>query len=424
MSSPNSIENQHNSRRKFISELGSLFALSAVAISYPWFKSFGDSMNTTNEKSIIAIIGTGSRGRYLQSILSKNPKVEIKILCDNYEPSLQEALKISPQAKTETDYCKVLENKEIDAVVIATPLHEHAHMCIASFDAGKHVFCEKSMALTPIDTLKMYKTYRKSGKVFYIGQQRMFDIRYLKGIEMIKSGMIGNICKVNTFWYRNSNWRRNVPSPDLERKLNWRLYKEYSCGLMTELATHQLQVGNWAIGAIPNQISGFGSLVHWKDGRDVYDNVSVRYQYPNGELMTFDSFTGNKKLGMEEQILGTKGSIEFEKGKYFMEAGTPAPALLQLINDIEHKLFTAIPIGGPSWVPETANNMDGEYILGKKSIGDGSEMMLESFVESVITGKPILEHVEASYYSSILSLFGEMAMRENKIINFPEEFKI
>lgn len=101
-------------------------------------------------------------------------------------------------------------------------------------------------------------------------------------MEMIHAGTFGEINAIRTFWYRNGDWRRPVPSANLERQINWRLYKEYSKGLMTELACHQLQIGSWALNKLPEKVMGHGAITYWKDGREVYDNVSCLYVFDDG----------------------------------------------------------------------------------------------------------------------------------------------
>lgn len=91
------------------------------------------------------------------------------------------------------------------------------------------------------ECFRIYSKHISTGKIFFTGQQRLFDPRYIKVMEMIHAGTFGEINAIRTFWNRNGDWRREVPSPDLERLINWRLYREYSKGLMTELACHQLQ---------------------------------------------------------------------------------------------------------------------------------------------------------------------------------------
>ena len=222
--------------------------------------------------------------------------------------------------------------------------------------------------------------------------------------------------------------------PDLERKINWRLYKEYSCGLVTELATHQLQVGNWALRMLPEKVSGMGDIIYWKDGREVYDSINLIYHYPNGVKMTYESMIANKFYGLEEEILGSKGTMEPEKGRYYFEEVEPAPGILQLINQIEHKIFDNVSFAGPSWVPETASVNKAHYIVdnmtsisGQSSVGasgDGSIELVTAFCEASIMGKPVPDLVEEAYYSSVLGLLGLQAIDEGRVVTFPDEYKI
>ena len=416
-------------RREFIKDVSLLSV-------FPWLYSCTREAKSEviGEKARLAIVGTGSRGMYHINNLLNSSMAEIVALCDNYAPHLQNAAALCPKAKTFADYHDLLALPEVDGILVATPLSEHAHITIDALKAGKHTFCEKSMAMTLDDCLEMYNTYKETGKVLYIGQQRLYDPKYLKAIDMIHTGVIGDITGMRCYWYRNNDWRRPLPDPSLERKINWRLYKEFSGGLMTELAAHQIQVGNWVLKMIPDTIMGMGDIVHWKDGREVYDTVSLIYRYPNGVNMTYESIISNKFNGLEEQILGHKGTMELEQGKYYFEDAKPAPGILQLINQVEHGIFDNVSFAGPSWVPETALVQRPEYVMdnvsttsGASTVGadnDGSVQLLEAFCHSVITGKPAVNLVEEAYYSSVLSLFGIQAMEEQSIIKFPEEYKI
>ncbi|CAK7032244.1 MAG: Inositol 2-dehydrogenase/D-chiro-inositol 3-dehydrogenase [Parabacteroides sp.] len=424
------------SRRDFFKNIGMIGGGGLLLSSFPWLQSCSadDKKRVAKEKVRIGFIGTGSRGQYHLNNMKEIPNADVVALCDNYEPNLKAASAIYPKAKTFDDYRRVLEMPEVQAVMIAVPLYEHARLTIDALQAGKHVFCEKSMATTPQGCLDMYNAFKQSGKVMFIGQQRLYDPKYIRAMEMIHSGVIGEIGAVRAYWFRNNDWRRPVPSPDLERKINWRLYKEYSGGLMTELATHQLQVGNWALKMIPETVMGAGDIVYWKDGREVYDNVSLIYRYPNGVKMNYESVISNKFYGLEEELLGSKGTMEPEKGKYYFEEVKPAPGIQQLINQIEHKVFDNVSFAGPSWVPETASVNKGEMIMdhvtthsGESSVGavgDGSMELVTAFCEAAITGKPAPNLVEEAYYSSVLALLGLQAMEEERVIHFPDEYKI
>jgi len=410
-------------RRHFLKKLGMIGTATAF-VSSPWLSAFSEAKHTSGSIARIGIVGPGSRGRHLMGFLAKNEKAEIAALCDTYQPSINNALKIAPKAKVYTDYRKLLEDKTIDAIVIATPLNTHCQIALDAFDAGKYVLCEKSIGFTMEECLLMYNKHKSSGKIFFSGQQRLFDPRYIKAMEMIHAGTFGEIEAIRTFWYRNGDWRRKVPSPELERQINWRLYHEYSKGLMTELACHQLQVGSWALQSIPNKVMGHGAITYWKDGREVYDNVSCIYIFDNGVKMTFDSVISNKFYGLEEQILGNKGTIEPEKGKYYFEDIAPAPAMLRMMNEIENKMFDTLPFAGTSWAPETANENKGEYILGEKPKGDGTDLMMNAFVESIITNIQPPRIAEEGYYASALTLLGDKAIREEQVLQFPDEFKL
>ena len=411
------------SRREFLKNIGMTGAGVLLAAS-PWLSAFSEAVNTSNEKCRLGVIGPGSRGRFLMSFLVQNPKVDIVALCDIYQPSIDEALKLAPKAKVYGDYRELLENNNIDAILVATPLSSHCKIVMDAFDAGKHVFCEKTIGFTMEECFRMYNKHRSTGKIFFTGQQRLFDPRYIKAMEMIHAGTFGEINAIRTFWYRNGDWRRPVPSANLERQINWRLYKEYSKGLMTELACHQLQIGSWALNKLPEKVMGHGAITYWKDGREVYDNVSCLYVFDDGVKMTFDSVISNQFYGLEEQIMGNLGTVEPEKGKYYFESIPPAPGFLQMINDWENKLFDTLPFAGTSWAPETANEHKGALILGERTQSDGTSLLMEAFVEAVITRKQPARIAEEGYYASMLCLLGHQALQEEKTLYFPDEYKI
>ena len=410
-------------RRDFLKDLGILGG-GAVLLASPWLNVFADTAATRKEKCRLAVIGLGSRGRFLMSFLVQNPRVEIVALHDIYQPSIDEALKLAPQAKVYSDYRKLLEDKNIDAVVVAVPLNKHYQIVMDAFDAGKHVFCEKTIGYNMQECYNMYQKHRETGKIFFTGQQRLFDPRYIKTMEMVHAGTFGEINAIRTFWYRNGDWRRPVPKPELEKFINWRLYKESSKGLMTELACHQLQIGSWALQKLPEKVNGHGAITYWKDGREVYDNVHCMYVFDNGVKMTFDSVISNKFYGLEEQIMGHLGTVEPEKGKYYFENVSPAPAFLQLINDWENKLFDTLPFAGTSWAPETANVNTGEYIIGERPKSDGTSLLLDAFAEAVITLKQPANIAEEGYYASQLCLLGHEAIEQERTLVFPDEYKI
>jgi len=425
------------SLRQFLKNMGMIVGGGALMATAPWLSSCSPEKIAAigKDKARVALIGTGSRGMYHIHNLKNIPFAEIAAVCDNYGPSLQQAIEACPGAKAYTDYHKLLEDRDIDGVIISTPLNWHAPIVLDALSAGKHVFCEKAMARTLDECKAIYDAYLHTDRALYFCMQRMYDEKYTKGMEMIHSGLIGEVVGMRCYWFRNADWRREVPSPELERKINWRLYKESSGGLMTELACHQLEICNWAAHRMPVEITGMGDIVYWKDGREVYDSVNVIYRYSDGKKINYESLISNKFNGMEDEILGSKGTMHLARGLYYLEEDHTQSGIKQLISQVKDKAFAAIPSAGPSWRPETKIEYVPHYIIGgdihvnhgQSMIGvdhDGSDVILAAFCQSCISGEKAEDVVEEAYCSTVLCLLGNQAMEEQRTLTFPDEYKI
>ena len=426
-------------RKEFLSDCGKM-GLAGVALSlFPWLESCTEKakQEVNGEKARIGIIGTGSRGVFHIKNLMTMANAEVVALCDVYRPHLEDAAQYYPQAKLYEDYRQLLEDKNVQGVIIATPLYLHGRMTIDAMNAGKSVFCEKSMAFTLDEALEVYNRRKELGSVLFIGQQRLFDPKYVKAMSMIHEGVIGEVVGVRNYWYRNNNWRREVPSPELERHINWRLYSDYSRGLMTELACHQLQNGSWAMGMLPQQVMGSGHLVYWgkEDERDVYDCVSAIFTYPNGVNMTFESIISNKHFGMGEQILGTKGTIDLVAAMHYTDEPMPkGSGMHQLVEQIERGVMSNSVFAGTSWAAETGSTAPGmpimsnvKVVTGESSVGaeaDGSRELVEAFIHATITGKQPEKVLEESYYATQFALLADKAMHENAILTLDDKYKV
>ena len=423
--------------RRFLKGLGLLTGGAALLSTAPWLSSCtpGEPASTKGRKARIALIGCGSRGQYHLVMMRSIAHAEVVALCDDYKVNLDAAHAMVPSARTYTDYRKLLEDKEIDGVIIATPLGLHARMTLDAMAAGKHVFCEKAMALTLDECKSVYEAYRSSDRVLYYCMQRMFDEKYIKGIQMIREGSLGEVVGMRCHWFRNADWRLEVPSPELERRINWRLYKEYSAGLMTELACHQIEVCNWAIDKMPSQICGMGDIVYWKDGREVYDSVNVTYRYSDGRKICYESLISNKYNGMEDQILCKDGTVDLTKGVFYLENDNLNSGMKQLLQQIKTRTFASIPAAGPSWRPELQSRFTPHPVIsGKVSVNagqsmvaadnDGSDIILSAFCDACLSGRRAENVVEEAYCATTLCLLGNMAMEEGRTIEFPEQYKI
>lgn len=404
-------------RRSFIDQVLKASAGAGMAAAAPWAAFAAGTGPVATDRVRIGVIGTGDRGRTLIRNIGKTRNCVVAALCDDYEPHLAKARAlVDPATPAFADHRAMLDAGGLDAVVIATPLHVHARHTIDAFDAGLHVWCEKAMARTIADCSRMVKRAQDSRKVLQIGHQRMFNPTYLNALRRVKAGEIGPVIQIRASWHRNNSWRRPVPADSNDRRINWRLYRDSSAGLMTELATHQLQIASWFLDAAPTRVIGSGSICFWKDGREVYDHAALVYEYSGGRKLVWTSLLNNARYGCEEQIQGSKGTIEPELGRIFKENPPGVRALRQMTQDVKDGQKRPVPIGGATWFPELPVTTPGESL----GWGEFDETMLqfEGFGEAVRSGKPLPGLLRQAYIASVASLMGEQAMDSGRPVDW------
>jgi len=381
----------------------------------------------------IGFIGTGTQGQTLLQRLVRIPGVRVAAVCDVYPPHLARGQQMAgPHAATYRDYRKLLERKDIDAVIIATPLHLHAPMTIDALQAGKHVFCEKLMAYSIDEARRMVQVARETGKHLQIGHQRHYNPTYAYAREMmVEQEVIGKLTHVRAWWHRNNSWRRPVRDKQYEELLNWRLYGKYSQGLMAELGSHQIDVINWFTGATPISVMGMGGIDYWKDGREVWDNVQVLYEYPDGVKVVYTSILSNQYDGYAEQFMGDKGTLLLtnEKDGFLFREPTADELGWE-----EHAKKTTGKGGATGLVLDvtaTKKRGTGAVIGGRKmeagyELKDAYVLELESFVNDVVRNgqKPICD-AEVGFKAAVAVLMANKAIEEGRKITFtPDMFQV
>jgi len=274
----------------------------------------------------IAIIGCGDRGTGLIKTIQTLPLLfRVTAICDVLEFRLEHAKDILGDAKHEnyTNFHQLLKSKNVDAVIIAVTLSEHFEIARASLLAGKHIYLEKTMTYNIPQALALVELKKSRPKqVLQVGHQYRYTPLYFKVKEMIQKGYLGKVTQVDCRWDRNNNWRRQVHDANLERKINWRMYKEYSGGLAAELLSHQIDFVNWAFDTHPTQIMATGGIDNYKDGRETFDNIQILFRYnKEGMIGNFGSTLSNEHDSYLFKIKGTKGMISmlFNDGIFYPE---------------------------------------------------------------------------------------------------------
>jgi predicted dehydrogenase len=270
----------------------------------------------------IGIIGPGSRGQELVRNFLRVPGVKIAAAADVYPARFEQLNRLCGYAvPSHDDFRALLDRKDIDAVIVATPLGLHAEHVLPALEAGHHVYGEKTMAFTVEDGRRIVAAAQASGKIFQVGHQYRYSPWIRAAVLRVKQGEIGDVTHIMGYWNRNNSWRRPVPDPSLEHLINWRLYHQWSLGLIAELGSHHMDIANWVFGSTPTAALASGSICHYRDGRETDDNVQVVLSYSEGRRFIFTSMTNNAKMGDQLWLYGTKGSLNLtlEDATFFYE---------------------------------------------------------------------------------------------------------
>ena len=444
--------NTEFTRRSLLKAAG-LGAGVAIATTYSPFSY------AQNEKVRVASIGTGAQGCFhLGDGLARASNIQMIAVCDVYKPQLEEGWKKAGggEVKKYMDYREMLEKEKLDAVVIATPLVTHYQITTDCLDAGKYVFCEKTMCYSIEDARNVVKKCHEKGRFVQVGHQRRYNPTYNHALKMAREeAVIGRINHIDCQWHRNNEWRRDIPknyvlSPDeakwitdLEHHLNWRLYKETSGGLMTELATHALDVVNWYLDANPTRVFGYGGLDYWRDGRTVFDNVNVAYEYQitdknggyrpieprdegqkeNAELnaaytvrCVYSSISANAQRGASETFQGDEGAFVLsEYGSYlFPEPTAKVKWADKAQRDADQENAVVITSGGTLTLSNKALKNGKPFTVDTDKSVD--QLQFEAFAHDVQTNGTPRANQMVGLQSAICALTGLMAMEERREI--------
>jgi predicted dehydrogenase len=276
----------------------------------------------------LGIIGPGSRGQEMIRNFLRVPGVTITAAADVYAPRFDQLNQLCGyQVAQHKDFRALLDRKDLDAVIVATPLGLHAEHVLPALASGHHVYGEKTMAYTVEDARKIVAATAEHKRIFQVGHQYRYSPWIRAAIARVQQGEIGDVTHIMGYWNRNSSWRRPVPDPQFERLINWRLYHQWSLGLIAELGSHHMDIANWVFGSTPTAALASGSICHYHDGRETDDNVQVVLTYSEGRRFIFTSMTSNAKMGDQLWLYGTKGSLNLtlEDATFFYEPRQIAP---------------------------------------------------------------------------------------------------
>jgi predicted dehydrogenase len=397
------------SRRRFVSASAASVS-GLMAMSLPGF-----SKPVVDDVISLGIIGTGSRGTGLLSILKSVSGVKVVACCDIIAQNLSAGMKLADKsAIAYTDYRKLLDDKKIQAVIIATPLYLHYPMAVDALSAGKHIFLEKSMTYNIDQALDLVKKVRQSRLVFQVGYQYRNFALYHKVKSVIEENWLGKISYFECQYNRNSNWRFPVKDPAMERAINWRMYREYCGGPLSELCAHQIDAVQFFLGQHPLKVTGIGGIDYWKDGRETYDNIHTIYEYPDGIKNKVSCVLSNAFNGYRIMIFGDKGSLEIQRDKAYVYAETSNHEK-GIVDGVSGATIAAITQGKPVEVV---------YADEGKEIPEPTVNALSEFLECIRTGRKPVSNVETGKDSSIAVHLGNLAADTQTLQEWRESYNI
>jgi predicted dehydrogenase len=403
----------------------------------------------------VALIGAGSQGRNLLLNTLKIPGVNFVAVCDIWPYSLKYGTNILKKygqtPKAYENYEDLLaQEKNLDAVIIATPDWMHAPQTVAALKAGKHVYCEKEMANTLEGAQDMVRAWRQSGKVCQIGHQRRSNPRYWHAYELIhKEGVLGRLTHAYGQWNRPKRLELGWPkgqemSADalkrygygsMERFRNWRWYHQYSGGAIADLGSHQVDIFSWFLRTNPSHIMAAGSNTYYKQG-EWYDHVMAIYDYDTkftpeqGIVRSFYQVLNTTGWGgYYEVFMGDEGVLEIsedtKKGFLVREPGAKPKTWEDEASKIERMGMNAIALT----VGETLNPMGRpkEQKLEAMSEKAPHQLHLENFFNAVRAGDPkkVTCDPDVAYETAVAVLRANDAVAAEKKITFNSgEFKV
>ncbi|HXD87532.1 MAG TPA: Gfo/Idh/MocA family oxidoreductase [Urbifossiella sp.] len=412
-------------RRSFAKSAAAAAALSAASYS----RVLG-----ANDRVAIGFIGVGNRGDQLLDAFLTHKDVDVNALCDIYAPYLPAAsAKVEKSGRAAPkpfhEYRKMLADKALDAVVIATPDHWHALTFVDSCHAGKHVYCEKPLSLTIGEGRRMADVARDTKRVTQVGLHRRSTPFVQEAVKLIQSGAIGKVTVAKSYHCRNESPMgigspKDGPPPeglDYETWLgpakhvpynaNHCLYKfrwfwDYSGGQLTNFGTHYLDVIQWAIQQdAPKAIACLGGKFGVTDNRDIPDTCEAVWEY-DGCLVTFSQFNCNAAAGNARgwsmEFRGTKGTLLLADGNAGYEI---LPESMRL-----EELPALSPIARAANSKQGRATQRARLAEAKKGESESAILHARSFLDGIKSGTPTTCPVETGHRSTTATLLARMAL--------------
>jgi predicted dehydrogenase len=402
------------SRRRFLQTTASASALALPASA----QALG-----ANERLNIGLIGTGGRCRHLMQALAKVPNTRMMALCDIYPPHLEQAQKLAdPKATTYRDYHELLRNKDVHAVLIASPDHWHVPMTVDAMAAGKDVYVEKPLTHALSEGRTILDAQARHKRVVQVGTQQRSMTHIIRAKELVAASRLGNVHKVHLTWNRNSDrvrrgpqnvnqqqldWKRflgNAPEQPFDdyKFRNWRWFWDFGNGILTDLMVHWIDVAHWILDLNhPVRAVSVGSFNTaqgvWQTPDTIQTLLTYRRRLPGADAdsdlqVYFEGTFCNAYRGAMITFMGSEATLYIDRGRFEL---IPEPRFKQQ--------------------PQ-------EMILGTGPRGrdfydrpDGELLHLQNWVDAIRNNRQPSAPIDAGVNAAAAAHLGNEAYRQNRV---------
>jgi predicted dehydrogenase len=365
-----------------------------------------------NDRIRIGVIGTGGRARGLVRQLKPLEGAQVVALCDVYEPRIAAALEFAAKdCAQHRDYRRVLDDKDVHAVLIGAPDHWHKTMTLDALAAGKDVYLEKPISHTIEEGEALLKAAEASSQVVQTGTQQRSWEHWILGKAIVDSGKLGQVTFVQSYWHQRASsepptpietakldWKAWLgPAParpfDLERFSRWRHFKDYAGGMLTDLLTHWIDVVHWYLGeTAPLTALATGANYRIKSW-EWPDNATATLEYPKGFLATH---SGTYSSSVDD------GGVEFRGDKATLKIDRERLAV-----------YTELSRGpGSRYLPEP------EILV--RSQADGSIAHLRNWLDCIRSRKAPNASVRIGHEAARAAQLANLAMERRTRLRFDE----
>ncbi len=389
-------------------------AAAASAFALPFGRAQG-----ANERINIGLIGTGGRCRHLMSSLAKIANVHMAVLCDVYEPNLDLARKLAPKAATTRDYRAVLNNKDIHAVLIATPDHWHVPMTVAACAAGKDVYVEKPLTHKLEEGRAVIAAQNKHKRIVQVGTQQRSMPQFIRARELVQKNRLGNVHKVHLTWNRNSDrvrrgaakidpklldWQAflgNAPKQEFDeyRFRSWRWFWDFGNGILGDLMVHWIDVVHWYFDLDhPLKAVTIGDNYTSRGIWQTPDTMQTLLVYANDLQVYFEGTFCNARNGAMLEFMGTDATLYLDRGRYEIHPEARSK------DKPEEVILGKDPRRGRDFY----DNPDGELLH------------LQNWIDCIRSRRPPNCPTEAGVRAAAAAHLGNQAFRKNQVAVWPK----